>query len=350
MTKSSDDPIDIAAAHLARVDSGNVTRKERDEFQSWCDSAPENLSAWERVNAAWDQVPSADEQHIQQMIGSAMMRNPVIVAPSAAPRRWAPAAIAASLLIAFAPPTAWFFYKSNGFHAETSGPFETVSKESLRMASTPGNRRHVRLSDGSRVTLDARSAIRVAFAEGQRHIWLEEGRAHFAVHKDKSRPFIVDAGRLRAIAVGTAFDVSRSDMGENVVTSEGLVRVLTEVPDKNGARVMLVPAGMKLHQDAKGVQLANADVLSESAWQSGKIIFSAECLAHVASRINRYSKQQLIVEEDAARIVISGVFDLDNAHALAQSLKDQGIVAIASASDAVTLTRGLNGRAGRCKS
>lgn len=350
MTQSSDDPVDIAAAHFARVDSGNITLLEQEEFQRWCDSAPENMAAWHRVSAVWNQLPDSDEQEMRQMIDGAIMRHPVIAVSRPAPRRWAPVAIAASLLAAFAAPTAWLLYANSGSHVQTSGAGEKSSEQGVRIASTSGHRRNLQLPDGSRVTLDARSAIRVAFVNNQRHIWLEEGRAHFAVHKDRSRPFVVDAGRLKAIAVGTAFDVSRGDLGEDVITTEGLVRVLTEAPDRHGARVMMVPAGMKLHQDANGTKLANADVLSDSAWQSGKIIFSAECLAHVASRINRYSKRQLIVEGDATRIVISGVFDLDNAHALAQSLKDQGLVAVASTSENMVLTRGPNGHVGNCKS
>ena len=46
-----------------------------------------------------------------------------------------------------------------------------------------------------------------------REVTLTRGEAWFKVAHDKTRPFIVSAGRIRVRAVGTAFSVRRHDDG-----------------------------------------------------------------------------------------------------------------------------------------
>ncbi|MFD2431400.1 FecR family protein [Sphingobium scionense] len=122
--------------------------------------------------------------------------------------------------------------------------------------------------------LDADSAIRFAFSADKRAVALESGRAYFAVHKDKSRPFSVSVGKLTATAVGTAFDVSRLSGREQVTTTEGLVRVVTAAATHNGSRATLLPAGMRLTQKDQSVSVDPVDVTRESAWRDGRIVFT----------------------------------------------------------------------------
>jgi transmembrane sensor len=68
----------------------------------------------------------------------------------------------------------------------------------------------VPMTDGSRVTLNTDSAIRVQLTNSTRQIQLDRGEAFFEVAKDSHRPFIVSAGTKRVIAVGTKFAVRRN--------------------------------------------------------------------------------------------------------------------------------------------
>ena len=84
----------------------------------------------------------------------------------------------------------------------------------------------VRLEDGSRLSLNTDSRVRVRFTKGERHVELIRGQAFFEVAHDTTRPFLVSSGSTEVRAVGTQFDV-RAD-GSNlvrVVLAEGRVAV-----------------------------------------------------------------------------------------------------------------------------
>src|SRR3981189_822736 len=67
----------------------------------------------------------------------------------------------------------------------------------------------ISMKDGSTVTLNTNSDIRVALSETERRVDLEKGEAFFEVAKDPNRPFVVRVGDQRVIAVGTKFSVRR---------------------------------------------------------------------------------------------------------------------------------------------
>ncbi len=84
------------------------------------------------------------------------------------------------------------------------------------------------MEDGSRITLNTDSQIRVDLTVKERRVELQQGEAFFEVAHDASRPFIVRAGNKRVIAVGTRFSVRREANDVRVVVTEGKVRVETE--------------------------------------------------------------------------------------------------------------------------
>src|SRR3546814_13921532 len=71
-------------------------------------------------------------------------------------------------------------------------------------------RRIVKLEDGSRVSMDQATLIKVHFEGDSRNVSLNEGQARFQVAHDSDRPFIVDAGRRSVRALGTDFNVDRN--------------------------------------------------------------------------------------------------------------------------------------------
>lgn len=320
------DRFDVAASYLARMLSRPNSPAMQSEMDEWEEATPENQEALERVFSAWDVAGSAqDAPEIQQMLADMRQRTE--------PRRhgwlygtsgkWAMAAGLAVMLSASV--AIWFGHEAPGTGRVRSAAAPAAAP-SLQMVRSGSERRTIRLPDGSRITLDRDSMVQLAYSQQQRSVSLHQGRAHFAVHKDPSRPFVVAAGRLTATAVGTAFDVRLSDRGEEVMTSEGVVRVVTRLPARDGLHATLLNAGMKLVQNSDAVKLMSVDILQEIAWTDGKIVFSSQCLGDVARQMNPHAATPLVVSADAARIAISGVFELDNAQGLAQALEQQGLV------------------------
>jgi transmembrane sensor len=333
------DRIDIAAAYLARMLSRRDSPATQSEMDEWEEAAPENRKAMEDVFAAWDVAGSTqDSPEIQQMLAEMRERTQ--------PRResWLRSgtgkwAIAAGL-VAMVSASAIVWFGKNGSTPGASEQAQIAAAPNDPQILTSGkDRRTIRLPDGSRITLDRNSSIKLAYSDNQRGVTLQNGRAHFAVHKDAGRPFIVSAGRLTATAVGTAFDVSLSPKGEGVMISEGTVRVVTQLPAEHGGHTTLLNAGMKLVQYAGSVELTPVDIMQESAWTDGKIIFSSHCLTDVARQMNPYAGDALLVGPDAARIAISGVFDLNNAEGLAHALEQQGLATVRHQNGKIILSR-----------
>src|SRR6202035_408397 len=67
--------------------------------------------------------------------------------------------------------------------------------------------------------------VRVELTPQERHIRLDDGEAFFEVAHDAGRPFVVQVGNTRVIAVGTKFSVRRNGDDIRVVVTEGKVRV-----------------------------------------------------------------------------------------------------------------------------
>ena len=200
-----------------------------------------------------------------------------------------------------------------------------------------GEQRIVELPDHSRITLDARTRLRVHFSEDVRSVQLLEGQAQFSVAKDPLRPFKVDAGGRTIVAVGTVFNVEYVDLEVNVAMVEGRVAVLQQpnaaaaltpsLPanwnDKKSSAVIELNAGeeLRVSADGKSAFVPKADIEAATAWRQGKVIFRNEALVEAIRRLNHYSKRQLSIDDAAlAKMTISGVFDVGDVQAFADAL------------------------------
>jgi transmembrane sensor len=195
-----------------------------------------------------------------------------------------------------------------------------------------GEQKVVELSDHSHIALDARTRLRVRFSADARIVQLLEGQAQFSVAKDPARPFKVEAGSKTIVAVGTVFDVEYVDSQVHVAMVEGRVAVLSHdlsgsavVPEsKSNNPSIELSAGEALNVRADGAAtvLPKADIEAATAWRQGKVIFRDQTLAEAVHRLNRYSRQQVIVDDPAlARMKVSGVFDSGDAQAFAEAMQ-----------------------------
>src|SRR3546814_13438728 len=83
-----------------------------------------------------------------------------------------------------------------------------------------GERQLAVLDDGSRVSLDAVTKVKVRMKDEARQVELLEGRAKFDVAKDPLRPFTVAAGDKLVVDVGTSFSVELIDGQVRVILHE----------------------------------------------------------------------------------------------------------------------------------
>ncbi len=168
--------------------------------------------------------------------------------------------------------------------------------------------REIALEDGSRVTLDARSAIAVNYSTGRRDVRLLSGQAFFEVVSAAERPFVVDASGVAVTVTGTAFNVGASDVGVSVAVQSGTVRV---VGDGHELAVALT-AGQRL-RIARDGHVAQGTVSPEDvdSWRRRRLVVHDATVREVVEEIGRYAGGMIVFADDkVANRLVTGVIDL----------------------------------------
>lgn len=169
-----------------------------------------------------------------------------------------------------------------------------------------GQNATLRLSDGSEVQLGGHTRITVFLGPRVRRIDLLSGEAFFGVAKDRARAFEVRAGTAIVTAVGTQFNVRRSDDRVIVSVLEGRVLVQPMAPvlpiawipaTRTVGSATPVSSGQRSTVSNRGTQSTQAvgDASSAVAWQEGRLAFEAEPLRYVVQDVNRYAEKPIII-------------------------------------------------------
>jgi transmembrane sensor len=203
-----------------------------------------------------------------------------------------------------------------------------------------GEQQFVVLDDGTRLSLNTGSRVRVRFEASQRGVDVEGGEALFEVAKDRSRPFVVRANGNEVVAVGTVFSV-RYEPGRNpggdtlaVTLLEGQVQLHSAqrglpagvdsshaLTMKPGERVRVT--GTFAGVDSRGVQVDRPRLDSVVAWKRSEAVFDDVSLSDAVAELNRYSRTPIVLVDDASlgKLRVSGVYRIGDtasfAHAVA---------------------------------
>lgn len=318
MAPARDDDRDRkVATWAARLSDGELDPQGESEFIAWLDEDPENGAQLEELVASWkifESFAAAPEivtlrrdslasVHAAQMRGLRRAsrwswRRPVAAGLAAS--------IAAVLLVLVG--TGWNF--------RAPATYETGV----------GERRLVRLADGSTAFLDGASRLQVRYSNGRRAVWLERGRAKFDVRSNPLKPFIVTANDNDVVATGTSFTVERLAGELHVALYRGKVSVVEKPAEPSGlfgfgsedrpGQEHILKPGHELIAAETGARAARIVALSEGemarslSWESGQITFANEPLATAVERINRYAQPPLRLGDAAVgRVRISGVVE-----------------------------------------
>jgi transmembrane sensor len=267
------------------------------EYLQWS-SDSHNASAREAVGSAWSAVGALDTA--PEMLE--LRRQALVRLRRAGARRWGTrktkvGAAAAALVIGAIGATA--------LYQHFCGPIE--------YKTDVGERRVVALPDGSRISMDSATRVRVAYEKAARSITLDRGRSRFDVAHDASRPFTVTAGRQTVVAVGTSFDVERLPSTVLITLIQGQV-VIKGAPAGATAEAPLSSIALKAGEElvvAQNVRptIMTADLQVARAWEAGRLLFRDEPLADAVTRVNRYTAHPIRIDPSIASIRISGVFN-----------------------------------------
>jgi transmembrane sensor len=184
----------------------------------------------------------------------------------------------------------------------------------------------VPMSDGSKVTLNTDSQVRISVTQDERRVSLGRGEAFFEVAKDPRRPFVVVAGHCRVIAVGTQFSVWREADEVRVVVTEGRVRVARSDSSTDDTPATEVSAGNIAHAGEGGVLVESKQPLEVEetlGWRRGFLFFHDLPLAQAVAELNRYNQEKIVIDSPTvAAIRISGSFRSTNVSGFVHLLRD----------------------------
>jgi len=300
-----------AGAWIAKRDMGPWSESDASMLEAWLAESAAHRVAYYRLNAAWE------ESGRLRALGGAIV--PTASTPPAEepeeggvrkPRRKV-FALAASVLIAaigvIAATTAGHFWPWGSTYETTVGGLTAVP-----------------LEDGSRITLNTDSELRVKLAPTERRIELGRGEAFFEVAKDPTRPFIVHAGNQRVIAVGTQFSVRRERDEVRVVVTEGAVRIETDTVSRVAPQLVSAGASARSGAGNVHVQKKSTEELEQTlSWRSGTLTFRDTPLADAIAEFNRYNTRKIVIEDPAiAALQVGGVFRPTNLDLFVHLLED----------------------------
>lgn len=194
-----------------------------------------------------------------------------------------------------------------------------------------GERRVVLLADGSRLSLDAASEVRVRFSDSARSVRLTRGQARFDVAGDNGRPFLVQAAGQTISAAAGAFNVDVVGTQLCVTPLKGRVLVLADL-----APARSVAAGQQLDDGA----IRRTDAADAVAWERGELVFADDTLAEAVAKVARYSNRRIEVDPGAANLRVSGAFNAGDTESFLDGMTSYfGLTATPGADGAVTLKR-----------
>lgn len=305
---------EAAVRWLARRESGEWGEQEEAEFVAWLEGSTTRRIAYYRFKNTWQEVGRlkvlADGPLPRQPLSSVFDDSTATV-PSK--RSWWVHAVAAC--VALVAISLVLLYQDAFFGTRT-------------YATPVGGLATYPMPDGSRVTLNTDSRLRVSMNDRERRIELVKGEAYFEVAKDPNRPFVVTAAGKRAIAVGTQFAVRRQGDEVRVSVTEGIVRFVASptvetrgssaVTDVERASGVLLAAGTVASAKSVGVVLEEKPLNSiqeQLTWRTGVLTFRDTPLVEAVAEFNRYNERKIFIEDpNIAAIEVGGVFrstDLD---------------------------------------
>jgi transmembrane sensor len=306
----ADDIENQAATWLSRRDALGEDAQIL-ELTTWLAADPRHRAAYLRLAAAWERTVQLKRLAPEggtidaDLLKSGSTRSLSLWRP--------PLALAACVIAVAAAAALWW----GGMH-----------RDGQTYRTDIGGLSRVVLNDGSTVTLNTDTELRVHLSRVRREVQLLRGEAQFNVAHDAARPFEVLAEGRLVRAVGTAFDV-RLDHGESleVMVTEGSVAFLKtpgvqaaappsgtatppeNLPPDNIATISAGETAVATGGEVTVRRVSAAETSRQLAWQIGELSFQGETLSQAVAEFNRYNRRKLVVEDPSIRnLQIGGNF------------------------------------------
>ncbi len=316
-----------ASAWVAQLETGSLVPADVEALREWTARSPRHAAELRRLARL-----SLELNALTEMTGplaqAAQARRPIVR------RRFGskfllPAYALASVLVVIS----LYWYSS-----QHSGDPLIPLLVSRSLETAVGEYEEYSMPDGSRISLNTGTQLKVSFDDHQRMVTLISGEALFTVARDENRPFIVAAGNSEVRALGTAFVVRYIQEEVEVSVTEGKVMMSsvgpafrqTNVPQPQAAPLspVVLEKGQSLrlvvNAPEKPVEIqvvSETDLRRKLAWREGLLDFHQTPLRQVVMEVSRHSGIKVIIpDEELQHMEYEGLFRVGETEKLLEAL------------------------------
>ncbi len=202
-----------------------------------------------------------------------------------------------------------------------------------QLATPLGGQYQIRLSDGTKVWLNAASTLKYPshFTDLKERVVELSGEAYFEVARNVRQPFKVKTSQQLIEVLGTSFNIHNYQDEAEVKTTlmEGSLAIrpqnepstgsLATVKLKPGEQIRILNGQPSVHQ---------ADIEAEIDWKNGQFIFKNESLGSIMKRVSRWYNVEVRFQKGAPvnEYFKGRVSRFEKVHTLLEMLEETGDV------------------------
>lgn len=283
-----------AAEWFALLRSGEASASDRESWQSWLDSNNDNRQAWHYVEIISQRFAPIQSSPDRQAAATAYQK----ANSGQLSRRQVLLGLA---VMAGSGTLAWA-----GWNHNTLTDMALAWRADYRTGT--GKRRELTLHDGTRIWLNAASAVNQHYSADLRRLHLLSGEIMIQTAADPARPFVVDTPQGRLHALGTRFSVRLGETDTLMAVYEGAVEVKTAISGTSN----VVQAGQQARFTGSTLAEPQTADPARKAWAQGILIADHIPLDEVVQELRRHRSGHLGLAPELAQLTVFGSFPLDD--------------------------------------
>lgn len=303
----ADDVSHQANAWFALMQGGEPTQAQRNELAAWRAADPRHAQAYAELEQLW--------------AASAVLLRPAapVARPAFSRRRFLGYGVAASAVAVTAGATG--LWLKGG-----SSPFADVR-------TAIGERRTVRLPDGSAVELAGNTAMNLDFSATRRAVELLQGEAFFNVTSASSGALEITTQAGRVVAADGEFCLSCEGDSARLAVSRKTAHVITASQQAD------LDEGFSLRFSASQIgAIQRAELEQVLAWRSGRLVFFDKPLLAVVDELQRWREGKIfIMDKQLAARRVSLILNLNRPDQMLDALTKALAIRTTHYTDLVTL-------------
>lgn len=282
-----------AAQWYALLISGEACPADRVRWQAWLTSHPEHRRAWTYVESVSQRVLAPLQETPDPPLLAAKIHD--VHTRTRSRRR----VLAGLGILAGVGLVGW----ASRPHTPIA---DALSAWMADYRTGTGDIREFKLADGSRIWLNAATAVNAEIQVRLRKLTLVAGEVLISTAQGDSRPFIVETPQGSLRALGTRFTVRRESGHTFLAVHDGSVEIRTA----DNATTRIIPIGQQVRFTPDRISNATPADPAREAWSRGELIAWDLSLASVVEELSRYHWGHISVASEVAQRRVFGTFPL----------------------------------------